>query len=196
MLVSEPRYMGGQAVLEGVMMRGATTWAVAVREPDGEIKVDVRDVPGWAEQYRNIPVVRGVMGLGESLGSRLPGAHLVGEPAGARRGPGLREGAGLGGRVAVIVFSALFIVLPALAGRLARRTLPRIVPVVEGIARLALFVVYLLGDRVPGDIRRVFQYHGAEHKSIAAYENDVELTPEIGAAVHAPRTCAAARTSC
>ena len=64
---AEPRYMGGQAVLEGVMMRGETTWAVAVRDPDGEIKVTVREVPGWGERYRNIPVVRGVMGLGESL---------------------------------------------------------------------------------------------------------------------------------
>ena len=52
---AEPRYMGGQAVLEGVMMRGPSTWAVAVRDPDGAIKVDVREVPGWAERYRNIP---------------------------------------------------------------------------------------------------------------------------------------------
>ena len=49
-------------------MRGASTWAVAVRKPDGEIAVDVREVPGWSEKYRNIPIVRGVMGLGESLG--------------------------------------------------------------------------------------------------------------------------------
>jgi uncharacterized protein YqhQ len=60
--------MGGQAVLEGVMMRGPSTWAVAVRDPDGAIKVDIRDVPGWAERYRNIPVLRGIAGLGESLG--------------------------------------------------------------------------------------------------------------------------------
>src|SRR6476620_4718195 len=66
--MAEPRYMGGQAVLEGVMMRGATTYAVAIRDPDGQIKIDVRDVPGWAERYRNIPMVRGVMGLCESLG--------------------------------------------------------------------------------------------------------------------------------
>src|SRR6478735_707890 len=65
---AEPRYMGGQAVLEGVMMRGASSYAVAVRDPDGVIQVDVREVPGWAERYRHIPVVRGVMGLGESLG--------------------------------------------------------------------------------------------------------------------------------
>ena len=55
-MAEEPRYMGGQAVLEGVMMRGATKWAVAVRDPEGEIKVQVHDVRGWAEKYRNIPV--------------------------------------------------------------------------------------------------------------------------------------------
>src|SRR3974390_660893 len=66
---SEPRYMGGQAVLEGVMRRGEATGAVAVRRPDGEITVDVRHVAGWAERYRNVPVVRGVTGLGESPGA-------------------------------------------------------------------------------------------------------------------------------
>ncbi len=64
----EPRYMGGQAVLEGVMMRGESTWAVAVRTPEGDIVTDVRPVAGWSDKYRKIPLVRGVMGLGESLG--------------------------------------------------------------------------------------------------------------------------------
>src|SRR5256885_423053 len=114
---AEPRYMGGQAVLEGVMMRGASSYAVAVRDPDGVIQVDVRAVPGWAERYRHIPVVRGVMGLGESLGlgyraltwsanQQVPPEQQVSEKA-------------MGWAVAVgaIAFSALFIVLPALAGR-------------------------------------------------------------------------------
>ena len=54
--MAEPRYVGGQAVVEGVMMRGESTWAVAVRRPDGEIAVDVHEVPGWSEKYRNIPI--------------------------------------------------------------------------------------------------------------------------------------------
>ena len=66
--MSAPRYMGGQAVLEGVMMRGESTYAVAVRDLDGNIKVDVRAVPGWADKYRNIPILRGITALGESLG--------------------------------------------------------------------------------------------------------------------------------
>ncbi|HEV7525619.1 MAG TPA: DUF1385 domain-containing protein [Acidimicrobiia bacterium] len=175
---TEPRYMGGQAVLEGVMMRGATTWAVAVRDPDGTIKVDVRDVPGWAERYRKIPVLRGVMGLGESLGlgyraltwsanQQVPPDEQVSEKV-------------MGWTVAfaAIAFSALFILLPALAGRSLSHRFHGSFPVVEGIARLGLFVGYLLVISRLRDIRRVFQYHGAEHKAIAAYENGVELTPQ------------------
>ena len=175
---SEPRYMGGQAVLEGVMMRGEATWAVAVRRPDGEITVDVRHVAGWSERYRNVPVVRGVTGLGESLAlgyraltwsanQQVPEEEQVSEKA---------MGWAVAG--AVIVFSALFIVLPALAGNSLRHVFHGSFPIVEGLARLALFIVYLLVIGNLGDIKRVFQYHGAEHKAIAAYENDVELTPE------------------
>ena len=126
--------MGGQAVLEGVMMRGASTWAIAVRNPDGEIEVDVREVPGWAERYRNIPIVRGVMGLGESLGlgyraltwsanQQVPEEEQVSEKA-------------LGWAVvfAVVFFSALFIVLPGARGQPARRhSFHGSFPVVEGL---------------------------------------------------------------
>ena len=174
----EPRYMGGQAVLEGVMMRGASTWAVAVRGPEGDIKIDVREVPGWAERYRNFPIVRGVMGLGESLGlgyraltwsanQQVPPEEQVSEKV-----------MGWVVAVAAIVFSALFIILPALAGRSLGHLFHGSFPIVEGIARLAIFVVYLLAISRTRDIRRVFEYHGAEHKTIAAYENGVELTPE------------------
>ncbi len=176
--MSEPRYMGGQAVLEGVMMRGASQWAVAVRDPDGNIKVDVREVPNWAERYRNIPVVRGVMGLGESLGlgyraltwsanQQIPEEEQVSEKA---------MGWAVG--IAVLFFSALFIVLPAIAGNSLKHVFHGSFPVVEGLARLALFILYLLVIGRMRDIKRVFQYHGAEHKAIAAYENGVELTPE------------------
>jgi uncharacterized protein YqhQ len=170
--------MGGQAVLEGVMMRGATHWAVSVRDLDGNIKTDVREVPGWAEKYRHIPIVRGVMGLGESLGlgyraltwsanQQIPEEEQVSEKA---------MGWAVG--VAMVVFSAIFIVLPALAGNSLKHIFHGSFPIVEGIARMSLFILYILAIGRMRDIRRVFQYHGAEHKSIAAYENGVELTPE------------------
>ena len=177
--MSAPRYMGGQAVLEGVMMRGESTYAVAVRDLDGNIKVDVRAVPGWADKYRNIPIVRGFMGLGESLGlgfraltwsanQQMPEDEQVSEKT-------------LGWAVAFAILFAtgLFIVLPALAGNTMHKWLPGgSFPIVEGLARLALFIGYLALISNMKDIKRVFQYHGAEHKAIAAYENDVELTPK------------------
>jgi uncharacterized protein YqhQ len=170
--------MGGQAVLEGVMMRGETTYAVAVRTPEGGIEVDVREAPSWADKYRKIPIVRGVMGLGEALGlgyraltwsanQQVPEEERVSEKA-----------MGFAVVFSVALFGSLFIVLPALAG--SRLDDLSFLPfhLAEGIVRLALFVGYLLAISLIPDIRRVFQYHGAEHKAIAAYENDVELTPE------------------
>jgi uncharacterized protein YqhQ len=177
-MADEPRYMGGQAVLEGVMMRGATTYAIAVREPTGGIKVDVRPVPGWAEKWRNVPIVRGVLGLGESLGlgykaltwsanQQMPEEEQVSEKA-----------MSVAVIVAALVFSAIFIILPALAGNSLKHLFSGSFPLFEALARLGLFVLYLGVVGNLHDIKRVFQYHGAEHKAIAAYENGVELTPE------------------
>ena len=176
--MAEPRYVGGQAVVEGVMMRGESTWAIAVRQPDGEIAVDVRQVPGWSEKYRNVPVLRGVTGLAESLGLgykaltwsanlQIPEEEQVSERV-------------MGWTIAfaAVFFSALFIVIPALAGKGLSHMFHGSFTIIEGVARLALFAGYLLLVGRLKDIKRVFQYHGAEHKAIAAYENDVELTPE------------------
>jgi uncharacterized protein YqhQ len=176
---AEPRYMGGQAVLEGVMMRGESTWAVAVRTPEGDIVTEVRPVAGWSDKYRKIPLVRGVMGLGESLGlgyraltwsanQQVPEDEQVSEKA-----------MGVAIAISIALFSALFIVLPAVAGKGASSRL-EFLPFhfAEGVVRLGLFVGYLFAISLLKDIRRVFMYHGAEHKAIAAYENGVELTPE------------------
>jgi uncharacterized protein YqhQ len=175
---SEPRYMGGQAVLEGVMMRGSSTWAVAVRRPDGEIEIDVRAVSGWSEKYRHIPIVRGVASLAESLSlgyraltwsanKQMPEDEQISEKA-------------LGWTVlfSVLFFSSLFILIPVLAGHELGHWFSGSFQIVEGLVRLGLFVVYIVAIGFMRDIRRVFQYHGAEHKAIAAYENDVELTPQ------------------
>lgn len=176
---AETRYMGGQAVLEGVMMRGVTTYAVACRTPEGEIELVVRDVPGWAEKYRHIPLLRGVMGLGESLGlggkalawsanRQIPEDEQISEKA---------MGWTMG--IAMVVFSALFLVLPALVGKGIGDWLDFLpFQVAEATLRIVLFIGYILLIGRMRDIRRVFEYHGAEHKSIAAYENGVELTPE------------------
>ncbi|MDQ1519722.1 MAG: hypothetical protein QOI55_795 [Actinomycetota bacterium] len=175
----EPVYFGGQAVLEGVMMRGANTWAVAARKEDGEIEIVVHDVPRWSEKYRHIPLVRGIASLRESLSlgyraltwsanQQMPPDEQVPEKA-----------MGWTIVIAVAFFSALFLVIPALAGRDIGHTFD-FMPghLAEGALRLVIFVAYLSLISLIKDIRRVFQYHGAEHKTIAAYENGAELTPE------------------
>jgi uncharacterized protein YqhQ len=173
----EPRYMGGQAVLEGVMMRGAATWAIAVRTPDGDIKVDVREAPDWGDKYRNVPVLRGVMGLAESLGLGYRALTWSANQQVAEEDRISERALGWAVLPAAIFFSAIFIVIPAFAGKGFSHWIPGSFPIAEGIVRLALFIAYLLLVGQLRDIRRVFEYHGAEHKAIAAYENDVELTP-------------------
>ena len=171
--------MGGQAVLEGVMMRGASTWAIAVRKPDGEITVDVREVAGWSDKYRDIPVVRGVLGLAESLGlgyraltwsanQQVPEEEQISEKA---LGWAIVPGRG-------VVQRRVHRGPRRSRAKGSRTSSTDRFPIVEGVVRLALFIAYLLLVGCLKDIRRVFQYHGAEHKAIAAYENDVELTPE------------------
>ena len=176
----EPRYVGGQAVMEGVMMRGASTWAVAVRTPDGDIKLEVNDAPEWAKKWARFPLARGVATLVESMAL---GLRALSWSANQQFEPEERLSKGaMGGTMAValIFFSAIFILLPALAAKGLGGVLPGGVAfnVMEGTIRLGMFLGYVAAiGRLP-DIRRVFQYHGAEHKAIAAYENDVELTPE------------------
>ena len=178
---TEQRFMGGQAVMEGVMMRGADTWAVAVRTPDGEIELAVHDAPSWAQRWSKVPLMRGVMSLGESLGlgfkaltwsadRQLPEEERISSRA-----------MGITMAISVILFSAIFLVAPALGTSWLGDSLGVegfSYHLLEGAVRLAIFLAYLIGIGFLPDIKRVFMYHGAEHKAIAAYENGVELTPE------------------
>jgi uncharacterized protein YqhQ len=177
----EPTYVGGQAVMEGVMMRGASTWAVSVRTPEGDIRTDVSPAPEWAKRWAKVPLVRGVATLAESmaLGMRALQWSADQQVAPEER---LSRGA-MGGSLvfAIVFFSAVFIVLPALAARGLGGLLAGgfAFNLFEGGLRLGMFLGYIaLIGRLP-DIRRVFMYHGAEHKAIAAYEHDdVDMTPE------------------
>ena len=176
-----PRYMGGQAVMEGVMMRGEHSWAVAVRTPDGDIELAVHDAPSWAERWSKVPIVRGVASLAESLAlgfralSWSAERQLPEEERISQRAMGWTIGA------ALLFFTAVFIVLPTLINQgIADRLGVSGVTyhLAEGSIRLAIFLGYLTLIGFLPDIKRVFQYHGAEHKAIAAYENGTELTPE------------------
>jgi uncharacterized protein YqhQ len=178
---AEPRAMGGQAVVEGVMMRGERTWAVSVRTSEGDIVTEVHDVPGWAERYSRIPLVRGVMNLAESMGlgmKALTWSANLQMPEEERL-----SGTAMGATVAfsMLLFVGIFILVPALGARGLGGVLGLdgfAFHALEGILVLGLFLGYLLLIGRMAEIRKVFQYHGAEHKAIAAYENDVPLTPE------------------
>ena len=181
-MADQPRYVGGQAVMEGVMMRGATSWAVAVRRPDGEIEVDVHEAPVWAQRYAKIPLVRGVVALAESMSLGIRAltwsAHIAaddGETEPMTRGQVVGTVT-----LALSFFAGVFIVLPGLVAKLAGDRLAGSLEfnVFEGVVKLSLFLGYIALIGRMSDIRRVFQYHGAEHKAIAAYENAKPLTPE------------------
>ncbi|MGZ4714697.1 MAG: DUF1385 domain-containing protein [Acidimicrobiia bacterium] len=180
-MADEPRAMGGQAIVEGVMMRGERQWAVAARAPDGDILVEIHDVPGWGERYAKIPLVRGVVNLAESM--RL-GMQALTWSANLQMPEEERlSGKAMGATIAVslTLFMGIFILLPALGARgiggalgldgLAFHAL-------EGLLVLTIFLSYLVLIGRMKEIKKVFQYHGAEHKAIAAYENRVPLTPE------------------
>jgi uncharacterized protein YqhQ len=180
MAAEEPRYVGGQAVIEGVMMRGESVWAVAVRTPDGEIDVSVHDVPRWSERYRHIPLLRGVTALAESmaLGMRAL-THAAGKASGEEE-PLTKAQTAATLTLAVGLFTLVFVVLPALMAKGAARFFDGSVAfnLIEGGLRLLLFIGYIVAIGRIADVRRLFEYHGAEHKAIAAYENGVEVTPD------------------
>ncbi len=176
-----PRYLGGQAVVEGVMMRGERTWAVAVRSPDGGIETVVRDASTWGERWAKVPVVRGVVALAESLtlGFKALAWSADRQLPEEERLSSRAMGWTIGG--ALLFFTALFIVVPTVvnagvAGALGVSGIAY--HLAEGVIRLAIFLGYLALISMLPDIKRVFQYHGAEHKAIAAYERGVDVTPQ------------------
>ncbi len=178
--------VGGQAVLEGVMMRGVSVWAVAVRRPDGEIEISSEQIKPWATRHRlwRLPVLRGVVALGESL---KIGFRALGISANAQLEEdeeGVREEIGGWMWGLTIVFSlllavGLFFVVPVGITSLIKDQLgsPFLFWLVEGVLRTGIFIGYIAAISRLKDLRRVFEYHGAEHKTISCFEAEDELTP-------------------
>ena len=179
--------IGGQAVLEGVMMRGPSNWALAVRKPDGEIAEinhPIRSVMARHWFFR-LPVVRGVIALGESLAIGFRALAISANYAAQEEGDEgevqteLSRGAIIFAFAIAIGFALmLFKVTPALITSWLPIDTTGWFVVVEGLIRVTLFIAYLLVISLLPDLRRVFQYHGAEHKVINAYEAGEELEPE------------------
>jgi uncharacterized protein YqhQ len=183
--------IGGQAVLEGVMMRGPRNWAVAVRKPDGEIAQVARSVDSAMVRHRalRLPLIRGLEALGESLSIGFRALSVSANYAVAEEGgddASAEESAEIGTWALFLSFAVaigfavtVFKVGPGLLADALPISNGILFVVVEGLIRIVVFVGYLALLTLIPSLRRVFEYHAAEHKAINAYEAGEELTPEI-----------------
>ena len=178
------RMYGGQAIIEGVMIRGVRACAVAVRRADGSIHHETIPLLGWANgRLRRVPFVRGILVLAETLviGMRAYtiGANQqikdAGEDEDAEIG-GL--GMGLMTGLALVFGIGLFFLLPLFISRPFEEQSDFLANVMEGVARLVIFLAYIWAIGLMKDIKRMYGYHGAEHMTIHAYERGLPLTPE------------------
>lgn len=195
--------IGGQAVMEGVMMKNKETYAIAVRKPDGEIEVETAEYKGLIsnKKIRNMPMLRGVFGFIESLvlgmksitfsasffeeeaESAKPENDLTEEEREKRgRKAKKQEDAMMGGTVvlSVVLAVGIFMILPYYLSVFFQRFLSSalVVALLEGVFRLVIFIGYVAGISLMPDIRRVYMYHGAEHKCINCIEHGMDLTVE------------------
>jgi len=181
-VVAQRFHYGGQAVIEGVMMRGQKAVVTAVRQSDGEMVIDTQPLPGISSgRMRRIPLIRGVVVLIEAMvlgiKSLLYSANVSMEKEGEKIPGGLAWGM-VAGSLAFAV--ALFFIAPLFLTRLLDPYIQSsiIFHLIEGFIRLGFFIAYLKVITLAPDIRRVFAYHGAEHKAVNAYEAGVPLEVE------------------
>ena len=172
---------GGQAVIEGVMMRGSRSMAVAVRAPDQRIVIHTRPLSRiYRGSFSRRPFLRGLLGIWDALGL---GWQSLSYSASVAAGQDIQfEGPVAWGTMAVslVVSLSLFLLAPAGLAQLGERWLGLSAiwsNVVEGLVRLAMVIGYLLLIGLLPDVKRLFGYHGAEHKTIHAFEAGAELTP-------------------
>jgi uncharacterized protein YqhQ len=179
--------VGGQAVLEGVMMRSPHAWAIACRKPSGEISVHSEPLERLSEKHKWMgwPVMRGVITLGHAMSLGFRALKFSANTALDELMPEKTEGKKLeiSGWVATvnIIFSLGFFIfmykfLPLVAATQLKRVNPIfgeqiIFNLVDGIIRIGLFLLFIWGVSLFKDIRRVYEYHGAEHKTVYAFEN-------------------------
>ena len=173
---------GGQAVIEGVMMRGRDHWAIAVRRPDRSIHLESHDVKTIGKRFPFLrkPGFRGVLALGQALSIGLRALTISANQSQPDEEQLTRRQMGFSIGVALVVFVGVFMIGPAVLFKFARHRLHSSLAanVLEGVFRLALLLGYLALIARMKEVQRVFQYHGAEHKTIAAYEHDDVLEPE------------------
>ena len=195
--------IGGQAVLEGIMMRNGGKYAVAVRKPDKEIIIDVKEHVGLTEKYKflNVPFIRGVFKFAESLSIGIKTLTYSAEFFDDEEEENTEKNSsedksdnkeinpklesflmGLTVCFSVLFSIGLFIVLPFFIGEFFRKIVGiesnTVIAIFEGIARISIFILYLVLISKMKDIQRTFMYHGAEHKCINCIEHGMELNLE------------------
>jgi uncharacterized protein YqhQ len=192
--------VGGQAVLEGVMMRGVSTWAVAVRAPTaeqisggrhlesdeaalGDIKVQSFPLVSVLKRHRWLrwPIIRGVVALGESLKIGFSALNISANARLSENEEPISSGTWAGTVVLALTLAiGLFFLLPVGLASLFKDALPNslVFVIVEKLIRIAIFLTYLWAISRLKELQRVFEYHGAEHKTISCYEAGLPLTPE------------------
>jgi uncharacterized protein YqhQ len=189
----EETLVGGQAVLEGVMMRSPHAWGISVRKPDGTISTHSEPLERLSEKHKWMgwPVVRGVMTLGQAmvLGFRAlrysADVALDAMPSDQGEASKKTEISGWVAAVNIIISVGFFIFLYKFIPLVAATKLKSVYPVfgnqvlfnvIDGIIRIALFLLFIWGVSLMPDIRRVYEYHGAEHKTVFAFESHDPLT--------------------
>ena len=193
--------IGGQAVIEGVMMKGPSKIATAVRKSNGEIVIDEREVSSFITKYKlnKIPILRGIFAFIDSMVTGVRCLMFSADQVDLEEGDTSMEPSKfekwledkLGDKIkdiaiyfavaVALVFSiGLFMILPTvIAGFFGMFIKNRIgLNLIEGLIKICIFLLYIWGVSHMSDIKRVFEYHGAEHKTIAAYEAGAELTAE------------------
>lgn len=183
--------IGGQAVIEGVMMKGPDSIAIAIRKPDGEIELKKERLKSNRKAISKLPIIRGMFAFVDAMVIGIKAlsfsAEFIEEEEEKKPKKPSKWDNFLDKNMIVIsiVFSilfsiGLFILLPTLAvsfiGNVSKS--PLVMNLIEGVVRVAIFVGYIAAISRMKDIKRVFEYHGAEHKTIFCYENEEELTPE------------------
>lgn len=184
--------VGGQAVMEGVMMKNQEKYAVAVRKPDQEIEIKVSEYKGIIQnkKIRNFPIIRGILSFIESLYLGMSTLTYSAsffeeegeEPKEKTKKDEKKEAVVMGGTVAfsIVLALAIFFVLPyylsGIFGRMIESS--AVLALIEGVIRLAIFIGYIALISLMPDIKRVFMYHGAEHKCINCIEHGMELNVE------------------
>ena len=194
----KPSGIGGQAVIEGIMMRNKDKYSIAVRKPDKQIEVVVRESKLLTEKYKwlNYPIIRGVFNFVDSLVTGIStinySASFYDEPEEQNATKADEIGRAVFKEkmesvlmavtilVSVIFAVGLFMLLPYFISRLLKDYISSkfVLNLLEGIVRLVIFIAYITAISMMKDIKRTYMYHGAEHKCINCIENGLILTPE------------------